>query len=577
MAQRFAHAKAGTRAPARIAVGYLFFAGAWILLSDWTVETLIRDPSLLTLAQTAKGWLFVVTTAILLYLLTRQYLRQLHKNERALENIVTSASKHTGTDFFRALGAQLAETLDIDLVMIGKLAPSGHSVKSVAVFADGEFREDFTYELSGTPCAGVVGNDICYHPRKAAELFPKDDILADMEVESYLGCPLFDSSGTSLGIMVLLSRRPLKDSHLAIYLMQLSASRAGIELERMQNEERLSVQFRQISTIFDSLNAAVSVAEPQSGELLYQNRCAARLFGENWPGRSAPHRWPDDGEQTDSGEATDAVVDWEYHDTAHDNWYRCIDRLIRWTDKRLVRLEIAIDISERKSIEILKDQLLSTVSHEMRTPLTAVLGYSEYMLENPCDIDQKKGFLATIHEEAERLDSLIGNFLELQSLRASKTLYEFESLPPLRQLEDAAARFRDAAGERILRVDAASDLPAIYGDYQGIQAIVRNLLSNAVKYSPPDSTIRLGAEEEGDRIVLSVTDEGVGIEEAAINRIFDRFYRLDNTDRRKFGGAGLGLTLVREITRKHNGEVWAKSTPGSGSTFFVSLPKAPAW
>ncbi|NIQ94245.1 MAG: ATP-binding protein, partial [Desulfuromonadales bacterium] len=124
------------------------------------------------------------------------------------------------------------------------------------------------------------------------------------------------------------------------------------------------------------------------------------------------------------------------------------------------------------------------------------------------------------------------------------------------------------------RIEADPELPAILGNPDAIQTVIKNLLSNAVKFSERGSTVTLKAEPLDDQVILSVTDTGEGIKEEIINKIFDRFYRIDNTDRRMVGGAGLGLTLVREIVHRHNGKVWAQSTPGKGSIFYVSLPAA---
>jgi signal transduction histidine kinase len=257
-----------------------------------------------------------------------------------------------------------------------------------------------------------------------------------------------------------------------------------------------------------------------------------------------------------------------------DRWYQCTDRAIRWTDGRLVRLEIAVDISERKEMEGMKDEMISAVSHEMRTPLTAMLGFTEFMLENEIDADQRRTFLATIHKETARLNELISNFLDLQQIKARQTSYRFRPVALPHLLRDAAALFAADYDRHRITVDCPFDLPPIQGDEKRLHQVLANLISNAVKYSPQGSHVALGARREGEMVTFWVKDEGMGIPPELQERIFDRFYRRDNTDRRLVGGAGLGLALVREIVSAHGGRVWVESTPGKGSTFYVSIPAA---
>jgi len=257
------------------------------------------------------------------------------------------------------------------------------------------------------------------------------------------------------------------------------------------------------------------------------------------------------------------------------NWYQCIDRAIPWTNGRLVRLEIAFDISDRKEIERIKDELVSAVSHEMRTPLTAMLGYTDFMLENEVSPEQREEFLHTIHHETERLNELIGNFLDLQRLKMRPDPPDFATLSVEALVREAAELFGGAPHKHRIVVDSPPHLPPIIGNAGQLHQVLVNLLSNAVKYSPEGTTITLGASRDGENVIISVRDEGIGIPADMQEKIFERFYRIDNTDRRLVGGAGLGLALVREIVAVHHGAVWVESAPGKGSTFSVRFPAIP--
>ncbi|WP_281875207.1 ATP-binding protein [Geobacter hydrogenophilus] len=350
---------------------------------------------------------------------------------------------------------------------------------------------------------------------------------------------------------------------------------------RRQAEEAMRTQFNQISTIFDSLNALVYVVDMDTYRLLYLNKFGSQLFGEKWEGRlcyeviqggkTLPCDFCTNDKLLLDGKPLPPYI-WEYKNMITGRWYQCIDKAIRWTDGRLVRMEIAIDITERKEMERMKDEMISAVSHEMHTPLTAMIGFTEFLLENEVDREQQKNCLQTIHKETERLSELINNFLQLQRLKASMVKFRITPVTVGLLLNDAAALYAAASKKHTIVVECPPDLPPVRGNEEQLYQVAGNLISNAIKYSPDGGTITLGGRADRDMVIFWVKDEGIGIAPEFQERVFERFFRVDNSDRRKVGGAGLGLTLVREIVAAHGGRVWVESTPGAGSTFFVSLP-----
>ena len=233
---------------------------------------------------------------------------------------------------------------------------------------------------------------------------------------------------------------------------------------------------------------------------------------------------------------------------------------------------IGRDISERKEMEQMKDEMISAVSHEMRTPLTAMMGYTEFMLKNEVPADRQNEYLQIILRESERLNELIGNFLDLQRFRSRTETFTCQSLPLQPLLEETATLFARISLRHNITLDCPSDLPQVCGNDKQLRQVFNNLVSNAVKYSPKGGEVSVAARREEDSVVITVRDEGIGIPQHAMGKIFERFYRVDNTARREFGGTGLGLALVREIVTAHGGKVWMESSLGKGSTFFVSLP-----
>ena len=187
---------------------------------------------------------------------------------------------------------------------------------------------------------------------------------------------------------------------------------------------------------------------------------------------------------------------------------------------------------ERKQMERMKDEMISAVSHEMRTPLTAMMGYTEFLLENPVDETQLKEYLGTIHKETERLKELITNFLDLQRMKAKQVIYCFKPLAVRPLLDDAAALFANASRIHRITVDASPDLPPVVGNEVGLHQVLNNLLSNAVKYSPKGGEIVLGARREGDAVIMWVRDEGIGMPPEVLEKIFEKLYQVEGGDRR---------------------------------------------
>lgn len=263
-------------------------------------------------------------------------------------------------------------------------------------------------------------------------------------------------------------------------------------------------------------------------------------------------------EITKEGRSFDAQVDWTYK---------------RDESGRLTGFVCVLsDISERRELERMKDDIFATVSHEMRTPLTAMLGFTEFLLENDVDEAQSREFLGTIYKETERLHELINNFLDLQRLKTRQGVYHFEILAVAPLLYESALLFASASKTHRIAVNVPSDLPPVKGDEVRLHQVFNNLLCNAIKFSPKGGTISLGAQQNKDAVVVWVQDEGIGIPPEMLEKIFDRFYRVDSTDSRRTGGTGLGLALVKEIVTAHGGGVWVESEVGKGSTFHVSLP-----
>ena len=235
-------------------------------------------------------------------------------------------------------------------------------------------------------------------------------------------------------------------------------------------------------------------------------------------------------------------------------------------------LAVIRDITERKEMEKIRESMLSNISHDMRTPLTAMLGFLEFVIENEVEDEQLKDYHMTMRKEGERLNEMITNFLDMQRLKAKLHEYNFDHLDVRTLLEEVVAVFANPSTKHPIIVNTPANLASILGDEELLHQALSNLLSNALKYSPPGSEIILDAYLEDNKVTLWVKDHGIGIPSESLDRIFDMFYRVESTATRHVAGTGLGLALVKEVAAAHNGQVWVESTEGQGSTFYISLP-----
>ncbi len=243
----------------------------------------------------------------------------------------------------------------------------------------------------------------------------------------------------------------------------------------------------------------------------------------------------------------------------------------KWKGRRMF-VVIIRDISERQRIDRMKDEMLSAVSHEMRTPLTAIIGFVDYMLDSEVDAEQQRKYHGIIAKETRRLKEMIDNLLTLQQLRAGFGRENFQPVAVWPLLHQTVNLFGQVSDKYRILIDCLSDLPPVRGDGDRLQQAVDNLLSNAIKYSPSGGTVTLGARIENGFAIIRVEDEGQGISPEDLDGIFDRFYQINTADEQRMGATGLGLPLVKEIAKAHGGQAWVESTPGKGSRFFLSIP-----
>jgi PAS domain S-box-containing protein len=232
------------------------------------------------------------------------------------------------------------------------------------------------------------------------------------------------------------------------------------------------------------------------------------------------------------------------------------------------------DITRERELDQMKSQLLSTVSHELRTPLASIKGFATTLLREDVQWDEKsrREFLSIIDEESDRLSELISNLLDMSRIEAGRLRVEPEPTDLRPIIDETVSAFQVMTHEHQFRTISPPGLPLVKADPRRARQVLRNLVDNAVKYSPLGGSISITARVSESDLEVSVADQGLGIEPDHLDHIFDRFYQVDSASTREVGGSGLGLSICKAIVEAHDGQIWAESQVGIGSTFYFTLP-----
>jgi two-component system phosphate regulon sensor histidine kinase PhoR len=251
------------------------------------------------------------------------------------------------------------------------------------------------------------------------------------------------------------------------------------------------------------------------------------------------------------------------------------------------------DTTDLRRLERLRQEFVANVSHELKTPLAVIKVCVETLVDGAADDPADRAhFLAQIAHQAERLHALILDLLSLARIESGQELFDFDALPVTGTLRQALERHhpRAAARAQTLRLvgpggswvpteppppnESPDQQVAVWADAEALDQILDNLLDNALKYTPDGGTIEVAFSCEDGQVAIAVRDNGIGIPEADLPRIFERFYRVDKARSREMGGTGLGLSIVKHLVQAMRGSVQAASRIGQGTTFTVLLPRA---
>jgi two-component system phosphate regulon sensor histidine kinase PhoR len=234
------------------------------------------------------------------------------------------------------------------------------------------------------------------------------------------------------------------------------------------------------------------------------------------------------------------------------------------------------DLTRLKQLERTREEFVANVSHELRTPLSLIKGYVETLLDGAKDNPEvATRFLQTIQRNAERLQFLIEDLLTISELESGRLKMNLQSVQLRPFVEKLLEDLRpQAKGRNVTLTNEVPDLTA-QADAERLQQVLANIVGNAIKYGRAEGQVAVSARNgDGDMIEVCVQDDGPGIPPEALERVFERFYRVDKARSREQGGTGLGLSIVKHIVQSHGGKVWARSELGNGAAFYFTLPTA---
>ncbi|NJN99124.1 MAG: hypothetical protein HC875_36045 [Anaerolineales bacterium] len=238
-------------------------------------------------------------------------------------------------------------------------------------------------------------------------------------------------------------------------------------------------------------------------------------------------------------------------------------------------VRVVHDITRERELEQLKDDFMSTISHELRTPLFSIQGFVQLMLEDETlEPATRQEFLNIIHTQAVQLGEMVNNLLDLSKFDEGKLELERRPVAILDVIHQTILKLQGFAHQQKVKLlpSLPGMLPILIGDAQRLEQVLTNLIGNAIKFSKADSDVIVTASANDSELQVEVKDNGIGIPTEALDRIFSRFYQVEDKSERSARGSGLGLHIAQRIVKAHGGRIWAESEAGQGSTFCFTLP-----
>jgi PAS domain S-box-containing protein len=406
-----------------------------------------------------------------------------------------------------------------------------------------------------------------------ARLVADDPILAAGHA-AYLGVPLVGMEQGLQGVLAVYSERPRVWREEEVDALAALAGNASAVLSNAELYQRVALERERSYAILSNIADGI-VAVDREGRVVLWNEAAEKITGV--PTSAALGRMPAELAAEDESAAGERLL--SIQRGADEIWLSLTEAVMHDPVGSVSgRIFAFRDVSSERIVEEMKSTFVSTVSHQLRAPLTSIYGFAETLLRQDVLFgdDERRTFLEYIASEAQRLTSIVDTLLSVARLEAGDMQVELAPTDLRAVVSDAVTTIRETSvvnGHRFV-LELPDEPLAASADREKLGQILRNLLDNAVKFSPVGGTVTVEAHRRAGRVEVRVVDEGEGISESDRERIFSKFDRADSTG--GYGGAGLGLFIARGLVLAMGGRIWVDPAEGGGSSFAFELPLAEA-
>ena len=515
---------------------------------------------------------------------------ELRRAEGALRSVVVGTAAATGEEFFRTLAQHLATALGVRYSLVGELIePDRSRVRTLAVWAGGQFTDNLEYDLAGAPCALVVTDaKLVTYPERLRERFPDDALLAQLGAESYVGIPLRDTSGRALGNLVVMHDAPMRRLPLAESLLTVFAIRAATELERRRTEQRLSLQSAVLESVANAIvvtaaDATIEWVNPaftrltgysaaeaigQSTRILKSGKQPERFYADLWRTIVTGKVWRGEmvNRRKDGSFYTERMTITPVPESSGSGGTAVIGHFVAVKEDVTALKQMEEQLRRGQRMEAV-GRLAGGVAHDFNNLLQAMLGLTQYARLHGEDLTGAEERLQEFEELLRRGAQLTQQLLLFSRHEEPKP----ERLDLNEVIRDTAKLLRRLLRDNVtLQLELAAEPLPVEADRGQIGQVWMNLAVNAADAMPDGGTLTVRSGRDGERLVwFSVTDTGQGIPDDVCDHIFEPFFTTKGDQR----GTGLGLALVHGIVTQHGGEVEVISTVGHGATFRVLLPR----
>jgi two-component system, sensor histidine kinase and response regulator len=549
------------------------------------------------------------------------------KQERWLQTLVDIAPGPDPSDIFRSITTGLASALHCRWATVGRVVPHSGTVKTLGFWNTDRCVPPIEYCLAGSPCEEALRLGYRVYPEHVADLFPDDEVLIELHVAGYIGIPLHDASGETIGVLNAFHDAPLRIGPSEAALFKTYARRAEAELSRLLAMEKLVASETSQRAVLSSLADGVLTIDAE-GLILAANPAAERLFG--WPAGDMPgsnirlllppgsREFHKEAIQHDIEAGGPSLVRRRIQDVEglrrdgtlfpmdvsvsryETDGKRLLTMIMRDTTAWKRRQQALLDLKEEltRKAGLLEEQnrdlaiarhaaiegarakseFLANMSHEVRTPMNGILGFVDLLLDTELTKEQRE-YLDTVRLSGEALLVVINDILDFSKIEAGRIdleEIEFDLRELVESVGDLLAPQAQEKGIEFVCATSPQGPASFRGDPTRLRQILLNLTANAIKFTDSgEVSVHVEAVENGEEsaeVVFQVADTGIGIAEEKIRRLFQPFSQADGSTTRRYGGTGLGLAISQRLVELMNGRIGVESAPGSGSIFTFSVP-----